>query len=450
MSSYWKLHRTPILIVLGSMLFYAVFAYDLEREDFLKLLGLFAALFFFCIKLIQFEKWNFKFLLVTGILLRLVFLFAEPNLSQDFYRFIWDGELIKNGINPYLHTPNELIQNQRLAVANATELYAGMGELSAKHFSNYPPLNQIIFTISTFIGGGSILGSLVAMRIIVIVADLGILYFGRKLLQNLGASSHLVFWYFLNPLVIIELTGNLHFEGVMLFFFVWAVYLISLNKWRLAAPIYAASIMLKLVPLLFLPLFLKYLGFKKSIAFYLLVGLACVIFFLPFYTPVFIDNYSQTVGLWFSNFEFNASMYNLVKKIGVLYFEAKPWELIKSYGSLVPKLVVLAAVLLSFLRANDKLKIVLGSMLILLSFYYFMSATVHPWYIIFVLLLTIFTDYRFGLLWSAMVVLSYQAYSNTEFEENLWLLAFEYFVVFGYLGYEILKKHRLKSLFRKN
>ena len=41
MLSYWRLHKYPILFVVGSMLFYASFGYDLARTDFIKLLMLF-------------------------------------------------------------------------------------------------------------------------------------------------------------------------------------------------------------------------------------------------------------------------------------------------------------------------------------------------------------------------------------------------------------------------
>lgn len=455
--TYYNIHKYPALIVLGNLILYALFAYALEREDFPKLLGLFAVFFFFHFKLIQFEKYNFKFLLAVGLLFRLIFLFAEPNLSQDFYRFIWDGELIKNGINPYLYTPNELIENAKLNVTpsavevpNSKILFEGMGSLSAKHYSNYPPVNQLIFVIATFFGMNTVMGSIISMRVIILLADVGVLYFGRKLLQKLNLSNHTVFWYFLNPLVIIELTGNLHFEGVMLFFFVWAMYLISMDKWKTAAPIYAASIMLKLVPILFLPLFVKYFRFKKSILFYTLIGLSCLALLLPFFTAEFANHYMETVKLWFSNFEFNASIYNAIKQLAVVQLEAKPWELVKTYGKIVPPMVLVASLALTFLRKNQQLNLLFVSMLCLLAFYYFMSTTVHPWYLIFLLGLGMFTDYRFVLVWSATVVLSYFAYSNADFKENLWLLAIEYSVVFAYLGYEILKKHNIKLQFRKN
>ena len=444
-----KLHRYPILFVVGSILFYASFGYDLVRTDFIKLLMLYGALFFFLVKLMQFEKWNFKFLLVAGMLFRLVLLLAEPNLSQDFYRFIWDGELIKNGLNPYLHTPNDLIGQSNLGIANAQELHTSMGELHAKNFSNYPPVNQLLFALAAILGGGSILGSIIMMRLTLILADIGVLYFGRKLLQNLNQSNHMAFWYFLNPLVIIELTGNLHFEGVMLFFLIWALYLISKKKWALAAPIYSLSIMVKLVPLIFLPLFLKYFRLKNSALFYGLVGVGCIVLLLPFYAPAFIENYSETLKLWFSNFEFNASIYNIVKKIAVTQYEAKPWELIESYGNVITKVILTITLLIAFLRKNNNLESVITSMVLVLSSYYFLSSTVHPWYVVFLMGLSLFTKYRFPLVWSLAIILSYQAYSNPDNRERLWLLAIEYILVFGFFIYEMIGRGSKKLYFFK-
>src|SRR5690606_37079385 len=191
----------------------------------------------------------------------------------------------KNGMNPYLYTPDGLMEDGGATLANMEELHRGMSDLNARNYSNYPPVNQLFFALSALLGGGSILGSIVAMRLTLILADLGVLYFGRKLLSNMSQDHHMAFWYFLNPLVIIELTGNLHFEGLMLFFFVWALYLVSRNQWVWAAPVYALSIMVKLVPLMLLPIFLKYLGAKKSTAFFLLVGLSFLLILLPFYSP---------------------------------------------------------------------------------------------------------------------------------------------------------------------
>ena len=88
LSTFLKLHKVSLLLAVLSLVFYYTFAYHLERTDFLKLLTLFVALFFLCFKLIQFQKLNFKFLLGLGVIFRLVFLFTEPYLSQDFYRFM--------------------------------------------------------------------------------------------------------------------------------------------------------------------------------------------------------------------------------------------------------------------------------------------------------------------------------------------------------------------------
>ncbi|MEM8763717.1 MAG: mannosyltransferase [Bacteroidota bacterium] len=443
--------KIPLLLSLGSILLYAGFAYDLVRTDFIKLVSLYAALFFLSLKLIQTTQWNFRFLVVIGVLFRLVFFWATPNLSQDFYRFIWDGNLVISGINPYLYTPNQIMEWSQIPIANNGFLFDGMGELSAKHFSNYPPFNQALFTIASFFGGKSILGSIIAMRLQIILADLGILFFGTKLLDILGKPKQTIFWYFLNPLVIIELTGNLHFEGVMLFFMVWSIYLVLKGNWMTSAPIYALSISTKLLPILFLPLFLRFLGIRKSIGFYVLVITSCLLFLLPFYDSNFIDNYGETIGLWFSNFEFNAGIYNLVKSIGVHFFDAKPWLLVKHYGSTIALLVVLVTVGMAFLRNNEQPRTLITSILFALTLYFLLSSTVHPWYLVTLLFLGLAGGYRFPLVWTATVILSYAAYANPDYQENLWLLAVEYLMVFGFLFYEISRnKGNLFQFFKKN
>ena len=447
--TYWKLHKIPIVLAILSVGFYYTFAYYLERTDFIKLTTLFGALFFLCFKLIQFEKWNFKFLLFVGILFRLVFLLTEPNLSQDYYRFIWDGELVINFISPYLNLPNTLIEQQDLVISNAHELHQGMTELSARHFSNYPPLNQYIFALAAMLGGKSILGATIVMRLIIIVSDIGIFYFGRKLLKNLNLSPHLIFWYFLNPLIIIELTGNLHFEGVMLCFFIASLYLLSIKKWILAAVVFALSVSVKLVPLIFLPLFMKHLGFRRSVLFYFVFGITSLTLLAPFLSSQFISNYTDTIGLWFSNFEFNSGLYNAIKQIA-LRLEVKPWELIKTYGKITPYIIVSVVLLFTFLRGNQKLSVLISSMLWILTTYYLLAATVHPWYIVFLVLLTIFTRYRFSLVWSLVVILSYYAYSQISFKEHLGLLSIEYIVVYGFIIFELFRLKSLKLLFRKN
>src|SRR5690606_20489275 len=96
-SSFLKLYKTPLLLVLSSILFYSSFAYGLERTDFIKLLTLYTALFFLFYKLVNIFKHHVRFLTWIAFGFRSIFIMAIPNLSQDFYRFIWDGRLIVEG-----------------------------------------------------------------------------------------------------------------------------------------------------------------------------------------------------------------------------------------------------------------------------------------------------------------------------------------------------------------
>lgn len=434
---YFKLNKTPLLLAVLSLAFYIAFAYDLERTDTIKLLMLYAGLFFLFYKILQFAKHDFKLLTWLAFLFRAVFILAIPNLSQDFYRFIWDGRMIIEGINPYLFTPESFIAKNIFPIAQAQELYNGMGLLSASHFTNYPPLNQICFVIAGLFAGKNILGSVIVLRFLIIAADFGTLYFGKRLLEKLKLPAHNIFWYILNPFIIIEMTGNLHFESVMIFFLVVCLYLIQLGKWHWAAITFACSVSIKLIPLIFLPLLYQKLGLKKSIVFYGIVTTVTLSLFAPFYNSTFINNYAETVGLWFQNFEFNASLYYIAREIGYFFRGYNEIAIIGKYTAIVVFLFVL---IMALARKNKTTKQLITAMLLSLTFYYFTTTTVHPWYIATLLFLSIFTRFRFALVWSFMVILSYTAYIQADYQENIWAIALEYIIVFSVFLYELTKK----------
>ena len=452
--TFLKLNIIPLLLVLLSFLFYGTFAYDLVRTDYTKLIILYSALFVLFYKLVQHFKSNTQFLTYLAFGFRAVFILAIPNLSQDFYRFIWDGRMILEGINPYLFTVESFISQGDFPVAEAQALRAGMGDLNASHFTNYPPINQLCFTIAALFAGKSILGSVFVMRLLIIAADFGTLHFGKALLEKLNIPIYNIFWYILNPFIIIELTGNLHFEGVMIFFLVWSLYLLYIGKWQFAALVLALSISVKLIPLIFLPLFFQWfmkrndknketstvLNFTRLIVFYAIIIMTTLLLFVPFYSSEFIHNYSKTVALWFQNFEFNGSIYYIAREIGFLF---RGYNEIAIIGTVTPILVILFVLIITFFRRNRTPIALYTAMLLVLSFYYFTTTTVHPWYLATLLILSVFTKYKFPLVWSFVIILSYLAYVNlnkADKSENLWLITLEYAVVYGVFIWEVFIK----------
>ncbi|WP_299833453.1 mannosyltransferase [uncultured Tenacibaculum sp.] len=439
-------NSTLIITTLLSGVLYYLFAFETERTQFAQVVVIWTLLFAGYYFFVKNSKISTNYYLAIAILFRLIFLATIPNLSQDFYRFIWDGRMIFEGFNPYISLPETFITEGNLPVNQAKELYAGMGEMNGSHYTNYPPLNQLCFYIAALLSNNSILGAAIVMRCIIILADVGIFYFGHKLLKNINKNPNLIFLYLLNPFIIIELTGNLHFEPVMLFFLIWSLYHLQKKNWIVAGFLLAFSINVKLIPLLFLPLFFRWFLEKnnklqwnqigKLALFYAIVILMSLALFVPFFSNELIDSYSNSIGLWFRNFEFNASFYYILREIGYLF---RGYNEIAVIGKISPVLTILFLAYLTFFKKNISFTTLATSMLFGLSFYYFTTTTMHPWYISTLIILSVFTKYRFPLVWSLVIILSYQAYANTPWKENLWFVFLEYIVMYLYLLYEIKK-----------
>jgi Gpi18-like mannosyltransferase len=365
--------------------------------------------------------------------------------------------MIIAGFNPYLTTPDYQMEMGILSnFPNQIELYEGMGTLSASHYTNYPPLNQLCFILANLFPGKSILSSVIGMRLIIIAADLGTLYFGKKLLERFKLPSNRIFWYILNPFIIIEFTGNLHFEGVMIFFLIWSLYLLHSGKWKWAAVILGCSISVKLIPLMFLPLFFWwFMGPKKQekpfftrmtklIGFYFITITTVIAFFFPFISMELINNYSKTVGLWFGNFEFNASIYYLAREIG---YAITGYNEIAIITKILPVISILVILGFALFKSNNTIPKLSTSILLAFTLYLFLSTTVHPWYLSTLVILGVFTNYRYPIIWSLVIILSYLSYlsiGTSDKSENLWIIGLEYGIIFAAFIWEILLKKPIK------
>ena len=306
-----------------------------------------------------------------------------------------------------------------------------MGSLSASHYSNYPPLNQIIFAISAFFSPKNIFGNVLVLRTLIILADLGIYIFGKKILSGLNLKKSNIYLYFLNPLVIIELTGNLHFEGVMMFFFCLGVFFFFKKNISLSGVFIGFSILIKLIPLMLLPLFFKYT--RNYLKFYYVIGIALFVSFLPFVSLDFFKNYSSTIGLWFTNFEFNGSIYYLIRKIG---FWITGYNIIGIYGRITPLIIIGIILFYTFKNRQINEKQILKYFLNILLIYFLISTTVHPWYLVSLIFLNVFFEYKSITAWSFLAFFSYSAYNFSGVVENSVFLTLEYLPLLILLFFE--------------
>jgi len=431
------------LLCIAQCVIYGYLAYFTTRTQFVELIVLVIFVFLSSLYIVKTGSLSFKQLIGLSIIFRLIFLLSIPQLSQDFFRFYWDGQLILSGLNPYLHTVDYFFDlNEVDFVAQAEILKQGMGSLNAGNYSNYPPFSQFLYAVSSWIANNSILAFIIALRLFLTIFDLLLIVYARKILNYLSFNKDLIFLYVLNPLCILETTGNLHLEGVMISLFVISIYFLIKNKIVLSALFLGLSIGTKLLSLIALPLIIVYLfkhyklkWLKPIFLFLVSVAFILILQFIPFFNYSFINNFYESIGLWFVKFEFNASIYYLIRWLG---FQIYGYNIIQTYGVVMPILTIV--LFLIFILKTKSLKSVLENFLWMLTIYFLLSTTVHPWYILFPLSLSVILNYRFGLLWSILGFLSYHAYASDVFKEDYTIIALEYILLLGFIFFEIFRE----------
>jgi len=125
-------------------------------------------------------------ILIIGAIMRLVMMPSSPILEDDFYRYLWDGAVTSQGINPYQYSPHGVIHHEgnyprRLDIL-ADQSREIIQKINHPHIRTiYPPVAQGIFALSYLVKPWSI----TTLRSIIVLFDVATALLLLLILQHL-------------------------------------------------------------------------------------------------------------------------------------------------------------------------------------------------------------------------------------------------------------------------
>jgi alpha-1,6-mannosyltransferase len=355
-----------------------------------------------------------------ALLFRLTLLPGLPTLSQDVYRYAWEGRVQQAGFSPSEHAP----ESAEL-VGLRDDLYAF---LDHKHVTTiYPVLTQWTFRMGTYIGGmlqralgKSLRAEIVAQKVLFVFFDvmtiLALLWF----LRLRGKPFILALYYAWNPLVLIEIAGSGHNDPLGIFLLVLGFALWERGKSLGGSLSLAASFLAKYLSFLLLPFFLFKRRFRELGVWTAVVACGTLFGGIALHSLVGGTRY-------ITHWQFNGSLFWLLTGLlGGNTLWAK-WAVTALLGAV--------AVWIGY-REKDLPRA--GFLIIAASL--LMAPTLHPWYFVWLIpLLCVFRPAGF-VVWNGTIVISYFVWPEFE-RTKLWQLPFwaylaEYLPVFLTLGSE--------------
>ena len=178
-----------------------------------------------------------------GLLFRAALLYSPATLSDDVYRYLWDGRVQSYGVNPYLYPPEapelESIRDGLHSKINHPEVS-----------TIYPPFSELVFLIVYLIFPGPI-----TFKVLFTLFDLGTAFLLFRLLKRRGVPTEALIVYLWSPLVVVEVAGSAHVDAMAIFWMVGAMLWVEMDKPIRASAALALSILSKPFALALIPVF---------------------------------------------------------------------------------------------------------------------------------------------------------------------------------------------------
>jgi len=402
---------------------------------------------------------GWRWLWLAPIVFRLLMLATEPTLSDDVYRYLWEGHLLTSGVNPYAYP----------VLDPALDIYATghIGDLQSMVnnptlASPYLPAAHGVFSLVHVILPTNPLSMQIVMTLLDGATALGLLALTR--MASLPSSRVLIYWW--NPLVIVETSHGAHLDALMVSLTVAAVVLTYRFKpmfdpseasrakltprplkrcWWVAAPVaMALAVSTRPIPLLLVPVLFWYWGWRQRAMF----GAAMAAMIAPF---AFLPGWgagrsvTESAATYSRYFRFNSGPYHWFERwVSSRGLDDKGWNEPVQLTRILVGLVVVVAMSWVFWRAwqltkafsaspsGPSLQTLLALLSVPMMVYVLATSVLHPWYLVMVIAFVIFLPSWFDrlpwLMLSALIVFSYLTYADpNHFAEREWVRKLEWF-----------------------
>ena len=362
-----------------------------------------------------------------GLAMRVMVIPVTPELSDDLYRYMWDGHVQYSGVNPYVYGPAdpalESIRTPWHQEINHPEVP-----------TIYPPFAQLLF-LGIWVFGGTVL----AVKLLWICFDIGTAWILVQIARSLERPLiPILVWYVWSPLLVVEVAWNGHYDIVGVFWltlFLWLAVLLDrghptlrkILRWRagLLGTCLAAATMTKLAPVLLLPAFWQRYG-KVFVGAFLAV---CALLYLP-YASIGFELLTKGLRIYLKEWVANPGAFLIIQ------------EIIKDpmVSRILSGIIVIGTILLTMIRRfgpEDTMMFILGAGILF-------SPTIHPWYVIWLLPFAALRGNSSFLTLSGCIFFGYWGLGEYQrsgvWPQPSWVLLAIWLPVWTLLGFQLYKK----------
>jgi hypothetical protein len=201
-----------------------------------------------------------RVVLVSAAAFRLVMATAPPTLSDDIYRYVWDGSVQAAGHHPYRYAPADPERAEFRSLPVTARIH------DPETVTSEAPLAELCFA-----GLAAAKLGVTGFKLAIALADLGVVAAMIGLLNAYGAPRERAVLYAWNPLAIVETAGSGHIEPLGVALVILCVMALTRGRPVAAAAALGAAIQAKLVPVLLLP------GFARRLRTHAVLVLAVVV-----------------------------------------------------------------------------------------------------------------------------------------------------------------------------